>query len=121
MSSILGNIAGFREDANFNHQDHRNFMNTPIPQFSRDELAHMKQGGVVYHLGWTWRGAFGSQRSIRVGPFFTADEGEAEFLTELHEAGYRLPKWWEMSRWGEKRLSKDRRKVIAEIEAREAK
>lgn len=82
--------------------------------FTSGEFAYLQAGGVIYHFGWKWRGG-----SIRVGPCFDAAEGEREFLATLFEAGYRLPRWWQMSRWGEKRLSKDRRKVIAEMEARD--
>jgi hypothetical protein len=46
-----------------------------------------------------------------------ADKGEQEFLITLFNMGYRLPKWWEMSRWGEKRLSRDRREVIEAMES----
>lgn len=118
MSSLFGNLLGVREDALYYHQDTRNFQNVPWAsmQSSPEELAHLRKGGIVYHYGWTWRSKHGSTHSIRVGPYFDNEIGEREFITTLFEAGYRLPRWWEIYRWGERRLDKDQRKAIAALE-----
>lgn len=116
--SLFGNILGLREDALFNHQNPRNFQNVwPQKSISEADLAHLSKGGVIHHFGWTWQTKRG-EKTIRVGPYYDATEGEREFIETLHECGYRLPKWWEMSRWGEKRLSKERREAIAALEAK---
>lgn len=83
---------------------------------SKEEREHLQAGGTVYGYGWSWRSSNGSDCSMRIGPYFDPAVGEREFLHALFEAGYRLPKWWEISRWGEKRLEKDRRAVIQKLE-----
>lgn len=78
--------------------------------------ANWVKSRVTYHYAWTWSDQYGTRR-IGIGPFSDAEAGERAFLFWLHEAGYRLPRWWEVSRWTERRLSPVRRKAIAAMEA----
>lgn len=85
-------------------------------EFSQAEREHLARGGTVYHYGFKWRYAPGCETSLRVGPYFNREDGEAEFAASLHKAGYRVPVWWEYWRWGEDRPSKN---VLKHLEGRE--
>lgn len=82
--------------------------------FNQAEHDHLARGGTVYYFGATWKESPYFENSVRLGPFFNAEDGEAALVRCLLASSYHPPKWWEYWRWGENRPSK---RVLAKLEA----
>jgi hypothetical protein len=120
MNDLVANLLGAVPSGGGNFHARAN-VQLPLSMTSLTDadMALIRAGNVIHHFGWSWKEKHGGTAYVKLGPYTDAKVGEGEFLEALFEAGYRLPRWWQMSRWGEKRLSKDRCKVIAKMEERE--